>query len=241
MIHKTVFCAALLATVSGTALAESGFLSDYSQLQLQQSSAGTDRIFVSPKGVDVLTNYGAIMVDEPEVHFSPDSEYKGLKAEDVASIAAELRVALTDKMTAGGYNVVDQRGEHVLFLRTAVSGLYLKKKKRGLMSYTPVGAVAHAGKNALSETLEKVDIIEMALEAELSDSQTGEVFGAAVLQRGAQKSDGQKEQRMDMDEFRATVQEYSSRFRCRFDNSRVAPEKRIDCYDVAVREAREQN
>jgi hypothetical protein len=233
--------AGLLTLLAGAAQAESGFLTDYSVLQSQQSSAGTDLIYAAPGAEASLQNFDSVMVDEPEIHFSPDSEYKGLKPEDVQAIASILRTTLTEKLQAGGYRVVDQPGANVLYLRAALTELYLKKKKRGLMSYSPVGAVTKAGMDALSDTLDKVDIIEMTLEAELADSQSGNVLGAAVLQRGARKAGGQKEERLDMDEFRATVQEYSDRFRCRLDNARVEATQRIDCYDPDARAAREKN
>ena len=240
MIRKFVFAAALIALATGITYAESGFLTDYSKLTEQQSAEGRDRIYAAPGAEERLINYNSFMVDEPEIHFSSDSEYKGLKPEDVAAIASILRTNVSEKLKAGGYKVVDQPGPNVLYLRTALSELYLKKKKRGLMAYTPVGAVAKIGKDALSDTLDKVDIIEMTLEAELADSQSGEIFGAVVVQRGAKKSSGQKEQRMDMDEFNATIQEYSGRLRCRIDNSKAPAAERIDCNDPAARQAREQ-
>lgn len=239
MIRTLVFTTAMIALSTGTAYAESGFLTDYSVLTTQESSEGSDRVYAAPGAEERLVNYNAVMVDEPEIHFSPDSEYKGLKPEDVAAIAAILRDNLVEKLRSGGYDVVEQPGANVLYMRTALTNLYLKKKKRGIMSYTPMGAVVKVGKDALSETLNKVDIIEMNLEAELSDSLSGQIFAAAELQRGAQKSSGQKEQRMDMEELRATVQEYSGRFRCRLDNARTSADQRIDCYDAAARAARE--
>ena len=122
-------------------------------------------------------------------------------------------------------------GPGIIYQRLALTELYLKKKKRGLMAFTPVGAVVHAGKSALSETLEKVDIIEMALEVELLDSQTGEVLGAIVIERGQRKTEDTKEERIDMDEFRATVQEYSARFTCRLEAAHNPDAPAIDCTD----------
>ena len=240
MTRKTLIATCALALVAAPAFADSGFLSiDYGMLQPQASDKGNDRVYAAPGGVEVLASYHAVMVDQPEIHFAADSKYRGLKPEDVAAIAAILRDNMTAKLKKEGYNVVEQPGPGVLYLRMALSELYLKKKKRGLLSYTPVGIVAHAGMDALSETLQKVDIIEMSLEAELADSQSLEIFGAVVLERGHKKEHGQKEERLDMDELRATVQEYSARFACRLDNSRVPEAQRIDCYDPAARKARD--
>lgn len=238
MIRKTVLTAVLLTLPAGVAFAESGFLTDYSVLEPQASESGTDLIYGAPGALERFANYNAVMVDQPEIHFSADSEYRGLKPEDAQSLAGIVRNDLTTTITQAGYAVVDTPGPNVLFLRTALSEMYLKKKKRGLLSYTPVGIVVHAGADALSETLKKVDIIEMTLEAELSDSVSAEVLGAVVLDRGQRKSKGHKEERISMEEFEAIVLEYSARFACRLDNARYPKEQRIDCYDPAAREAR---
>lgn len=83
------------------------------------------------------------------------------------------------------------------------------------MQYTPFGAVAKVGTDAIKDTLDKLDIIEMSLEAELLDSQSGDVFGAIVIARGQRETEDQKEQRMDVDEFHATLVEYADHFRAR--------------------------
>lgn len=242
MMRKTLIVAGMLALVAGPAFGQSSeFLHiDYSSLQPQASAEGSDLIYTGPGAEDRLVNYNSVMVDQPEIHFAADSKYRGLKPEDVAALAAILRDNLTAKLKEGGYVVVEQPAPNVLYVRTALTELYLKKKKRGLLSYTPVGVVAHAGMDALSETLEKVDIIEMSLEAEVADSQSLEVLGAVVLARGHKKEKGHKEERLDMDELRATVVEYSERMRCRLDNSRLPEAQRINCNDPAARQARDQ-
>ncbi len=170
---------------------------------------------------------------QPEVHFSPDSEYKGLKPEDVKTLSMLMRDALKAKIEAGGtYKVVDKPAANVVYMRTALTELYLKKKKRGLLAYTPVGAVAKVGVDALRETLDKVDIIEMAFEAELADSKSGEVLVATVVKRGARKAQGQKEQRIDMNEFNETIAGYGARLRCRLDNAKLPEAQWVDCYNL---------
>ena len=180
------------------------------------------------------------MIDQPEIHFSANSEYRGMKPEDLDALATLMRDALKARIEEGGnYQVVDRTGANVLYLRTALTELYLKKKKRGVLAYTPVGAVAKVGVDALKETLDKVDIIEMAFEAEIADSQSGALFAAIVVERGARKAEGQKEERMDMDEFRSTISEYGARLRCRLDNARMPEAQWIDCADPKARQARD--
>ena len=44
-----------------------------------------------------------------------------------------MRMAMMERIEAGGYRVTEQPGPNVLFMRWAVSNLYVKKKKRADM------------------------------------------------------------------------------------------------------------
>jgi hypothetical protein len=192
MNHRVSAAACTLALAAGTAFGASGFLTDYSKLQPVTTPTGTDLVYAAPEAAKRMAGYTSVMVDQPEIHFSADSNTRGLKPEDIKALSTIMRDAIKERLEAGGrYKVVDQPAANVLFLRTALTELYLKKKKRRLLAYTPVGAVAKAGTDALKETLDKVDIIKLALEAEIADSQSSEVLGAIVVQRGA--AGGQKE------------------------------------------------
>ena len=230
MNHRVLIAACALTLAAGTAFAASGFLSDYSKLKAVSTATGTDQIYVAPDAGKRLATYTNVIIPQPEIHFSPNSEYKGLSPEDVKTLSTLMRDALKSRVEGGGhYKVVDKPGADVVVARTALTNLYLKKKKRGLMAYTPVGAVAKVGVDALRETLDKVDIIEMAFEGELTDSKSGDVLVALVVERGARKAEGQKEQRMDMDEFNETIAAYGTRLRCQLDNARLPEAQRKDC------------
>jgi len=237
--YKVLIAAATLTLLPGATFAESGFLSDYSKLTPVQSATGTDRVYIAPDGIERIAQYTAVMVDQPEILFSADSEYRGMKPEDILALASIMRDALKERLEEGNYKVVEQPGPDVLFVRVGLTDLYLKKKKRAVLAYTPVGAVVKAGSDALKETLKKVDIIEMSLEAEFADSTSRDVLAAAVIQSGGRKTAGQKESRMDMEAFRAHVHEYASRLRCRLDNAKLPEAENIDCGDPKAREARE--
>jgi hypothetical protein len=112
----------------------------------------------------------------------------------------------------------------------------MKKKKRGLLSYTPVGAVVKAGADAMKEAMDKVDITRMTLQAELLDGETGDLLAALVVAR--ETPEGAKEVRIDFDELTALLTEYGARIRCGLDNAKVAKEQQINCLDPAARAAR---
>jgi hypothetical protein len=219
--------------------AESGFLSDYSKLEAVTTPTGTDRGYIAPDAMARGGAYTAVLIDQPEIHFSADSEYRGMKPENIEALAEIIRGAIRETIESRGrYKVVEEPAANALFLRTALTDLYVKKKKRPALAYTPVGAMVKVGVDALKDVLDKVDIIEMALEAEVADSQSGEILAAIVIERGARKAAGQKEQRLDMNAFRAIVAEYADRLHCRLDNSRLPEAQWIDCTDPAARKAR---
>ncbi len=226
----------------GSFTVEERFLSiDYALLDtVRQEEGGVDLIYMAPNAFERLGQYKGVMVDQPEVWLDPDSEYGGMKPDNAKVIADLIRDGVTSRLTQGGRNVVDEPGPNILYLRIALTDLYLKKKKRRLLAYTPIGAVAKAGADLIREMMEKVDIIEMALQAELVDSETDEVLMAVVIKRGARKdkSAGQKMVRIDFDEFRAIVAEYGVRFRCHLDNAELPEQQWIDCTDPAARAQR---
>jgi hypothetical protein len=178
-----------------------------------------------------LAAYKAVMVDQPEIHFSPDSKIKGMKPDDQKALAEALRDALSGRLAAGGYSVSQQPGPGVLYLRIGLTDLMVAKKKRGLLGYTPVGFVVKAGSDALRETLSKVDFIEMTFQAELVDSVSNDVLGAIVAPRGTRKGDGQKETRIDIEEFDQNMRAWGNRLRCQLDNAKLPEDKQTNCAD----------
>lgn len=242
MRHTVMLAACTLTLAGGPTFAESGFLADYSRLEPVTSPTGTDRVYTAPDAAKRMADYTRVLIDWPEIHFSASSEYRGMKPQDIQALAKIMRDTLTARIEAGGhYAVTAKPAANVLYIRTALTELYLKKKKRPGLAYTRVGHVAKVGSDALKETLDKVDIIEMTLEAEIADSQSGEVLAALVVERGARKrkAESQKEERMDMDEFRATIREYAERLRCRLDNASLPEGQWIDCTNPQAREGGE--
>jgi hypothetical protein len=215
---------------------DTSFLDDYSKLQPRTAGEVADLFYGAPDLYSRIANYRGVAIDQPEILISPDSKYKGGKPEDMAQIAEHMRTALSDQLTQGGYNVVSEPGPGTIYLRLALTDLEMKKKKRGLLSYTPVGAVVKAGADAMKEAMDKVDITRMTLQAELLDGETGDLLAALVVAR--ETPEGAKEVRIDFDELTALLTEYGARIRCGLDNAKVAKEQQINCLDPAARAAR---
>jgi hypothetical protein len=211
------------------------FLPDYSKLQPAPGTEGKDYIYINPKVDAIASKYTKVMLDQPEVFIGADSPYKGAKPEDIAAIAGAIRSTAVAAFQERGYAVVDAPGPDTLYIRVGVTDLSIKKKKRGLLSYTPVGIVVSAGANALKDFMDKYDILDMSLQAESQDSVSGEQIGALVLKRG-KSADTTKP--ISFDALMAASNEYSERLACRLDNTHVPADQRIDCTDPATRKAR---
>lgn len=224
---------ALAIGVSLSAQAEdSGFLTDYSQLKENDSLGFIKmRAYEDPDLAAKLKKYQAVMIDQPELIVATDSKYKGLKPDDAVQIAEAMRAALSGSLTESFF-VVDQPGPEVLLLRMAASNLYLKKAKRGLLSYTPVGAVVHAAAKASTDDIaKKISLVEVTIEAEMMDSMTGEVIGAFVHERG-QRKDKKKNQALEpssWNELMAILEVLSARVSCRLDNAKLEEREDHDC------------
>jgi hypothetical protein len=216
------------------------FLTNYDLLKPRAGTAGApgDMVYVAPNAVKRLAGYTAIMVDQPEIIFSPDSPIKGMKPDDQKALAEAMRDALSGRLAAGGYSVAQQPGPGVLYLRTGLTDLMVAKKKRGFLAYTPIGAVVKVGADAVKDTLSKVDFIEMTFQAELVDSTSNDVLGAIVAERGTRKAEGQEETRIDLEEFDANIRAWGNRVRCQLDNSKLTEDKQADCTDDAASLAR---
>jgi len=212
-----VFVTALAQDIRST-----GFLSDYSNLQ-RNFPGQMDYSYLAPDAPDRMANYSAVLVDQPEIFVSPDSEYKGMKPDDMKQLADTFRNAMVQEL-ADTYTIVDQPGPNVLYLRFAFSNLQLKKQRRRLMSYTPIGLVANAVKSGVTDITSKIDLKGLTIEMELLDSTTEEQF-AALLETRADT----EEEPTSWEELEALIVGYAQRGRCRLDNARLSEEDRVDC------------
>jgi hypothetical protein len=190
---------------------------------------GTDILYVAPGAFSRLAMYDAVIVDSPEVLMSAKSEYKGATPLDLFAVSSFLRETVDHAIESGGYYVVDHPDEGVLYMTLAITDLKLKKKKRGLLAYTPSGYFMKASIDATRTMMEKYDIMSLTLQAEIVDSTTNEVLASLVALRG---NNGQ---RLEFKDFDADVQSFASRLVCRLDNSRGPEELDVDCRKLAAR------
>jgi len=187
----------------------------------------------------IAQRYDSVMLDQPEIHMAADSNYKGAKGDDLKQLADAGRLATIERFEAGGWSVVEEPGPNVMYIRWAISELYLKKKKRGILSYTPVGLVVHTtAQAAIRDLWKKIDIVGLGLMIESSDSVSGEILAAGVARKGARKGKGQKRDLVTWEELDALFATIGERMRCRLDNNKLSEEKkRQDCYNIVIEPA----
>lgn len=213
---------------------EQPFLSDYSKLQPAPDNP-FDEIYIAADAAKRLGEYTAVMVDQPELFIHPESSYKGIKPDDMKAIADALRERVTTELQSGGYQLVDQPAANVLYVRLAVGDLVLAKKKRSVLSYTPVGAVVHASKRAMQDIPEKVNLQNMKVEAEVLDSVTLEQLGALTTSRGSLSTatvDPTKQ--VTWNELDYAFSALGKRLRCRLDNSKKPEEQHQNCGAIGL-------
>jgi hypothetical protein len=203
----------------------SGFLEDYSEMEKQ-----TERSFVyqSPKGFDVLAPYDSIMIDQPEIIIAADSKYKSMKPDDMKLIADALRAVLVMEFERSNYRLVTTPGPNTLYLNTAITNLNLKKKRKRLVQFTPIGIAATIATMPFRDVMDKINLQQVTFEAELLDSQTAERIGAFVESEG---SATEKKQASSWGEFLEGLEVTAGRLGCRLENGKVAVDMRKNCIE----------
>jgi hypothetical protein len=238
MQDMKTYLALILGVVlsSPAAMAEDTNFLSHPELLKPDARFGDALAYMVEDLTDRAKSYDRVMVDEPVIFIAPDSPYGGFKASDMASLSDMLRQSFakglsSEPTTFGTYSIVDQAGTGTLYLRLALKNVYIRKNKRGLLTYTPVGAVAKGVKDAASEAMDKSTLVEMTAEVEVLDSVTNEVLFAGVMDRGhrADKKAKVEEEVANWEATGAIAEVMGRRMACRLDNARRPEGERRDC------------
>jgi len=223
-----MLAAALTSPLACTAAED--FLSDPSLLH-SDPRFGDDRVYLADGIEERMRRYHSVMVDEPEIFIAPDSPYGGFKPSDMAALANMVRRAYIDGLTKESANlkVVGEESSSTLYLRMAMKNVYIKKKKRGLFAYTPVGAVVKGVHDVASDAIDKSTLIELTVEGELHDSMTKETQAAFHLDRGHRKDKSHEEEAAQWEITGAIAEALGRRLGCQLDNLTVAEGQKRDC------------
>ena len=124
---------------------------------------------------------------------------------------------------------MEEPGDGAALMNWAVSNIHLKKAKRGLLSYTPVGAVAYGAKTLASDIIDKTRAFDVVIEVEATDSATGEVLFAMVYDMS--KEEGEE---IAWEDALAFANGIGRRIGCRLNNSHLTENERVDCLNISL-------
>ena len=233
----------LLSSIPALAQEEgnSGFLSDYSVFQRTDDSDNV-LLFVKDDSWDRLGEFDSILLDKPVIFISDDSKYKGMDADTMTQLSDFIQGAINEGL-AENFKTASAPGSNVLAMRVAASDLYILKQKKRLLGYTPVGLVAGGIKSAVSDFIDKNTLIEMTLEVELQDSETGDVLAAAIMTRGQRKDKDagvKKDDPAEWEKLHFAFRGAGQRIGCRLNNTKLAEDERADCLAIPLEPAEEE-
>ncbi len=209
--HRSVPTLLALALLAGAPLVFageqfSGFLENYPEMTPDPDRPGA--VEWTKPGVD-RSQYTMVMLEPLSIIVDPQSEYKGLSSSDVQALAEGFRDAVVPTLEPE-IPVVQVAGSGVLYVRAALTGVELKKAKRGVFGYLPMGIVVTAVKDAAGK---RISLQRAALEIEVLDSQTGERVGV-IVDRDLSKKGGSKPE-LSWKSIEDTLKFYAARFKSR--------------------------
>lgn len=164
-----------LAGCASEPTARVGFLSDYSKLGPSPfpDARGAQSYFNPDKP---LGQYSAFIVEPVQVILSPQAEQRDLEPAKLNELAAYFRNQVIAELEASQYAVVGAPGAGTIRVRAALTDV---EPANPLLNIHPAMIVSGVGLGGAS------------MEAELLDSQTGEVVAAVVdTQKGSRGFDG---------------------------------------------------
>ena len=190
------------------AMRYSGFVDNYPDLQ-KDPRGGGGLLYIKPGAS--LGSYDKIMIPPIEVWLADDSKYKGFSPDDLKALTDEFYRVLVSNLEPD-YPVVSRPGEGVLVVRLAVTDVYAKKKKRGLLGFTPIGAVAGAATGSYRAKLN-----DATIEAELLDAPTEGQLAVLVDKLSISKGG---EEGTSWEDIQKSLDYYAKRLRARLDADR---------------------
>jgi hypothetical protein len=168
----------------------SGYLSKdvYAKLEKLETDNNVDAMrWLDPRLN--FTNYQKILIDNVVLYPEPVPGPQ-VSAETLEKIQAYLTQELVAKVSTV-VEVTNEPGPGVLRMDTAVTGVELKTEGMQVYEVVPVAAV-FGGVKALTGTRDRD--VQVFLEVKFSDSQSGEVIGAAIRKIEGRQLKGMKDE-----------------------------------------------
>jgi hypothetical protein len=151
--------------------------------------------------------YTKVMFEPLSIFLDPESEYKGLNADDVKALAAGFQDAVVQTLEPE-LPVVEVRGSGVLYVRAALTHVKLKKPSRGLLGYTPIGLIVTGVQDAAGK---RISLENAQFELEAYDGVSGEPVAVIIDSHPTPDS----EQKLSWKGIEDTFKFYATRFKSR--------------------------
>jgi len=177
------------ATKQARSVERSGFMPELSPLMHKGAEGETLLLYRNPK-VDSIRRgtYTKFMLDPVLVYRGPQTKMKGIP-QDQAQLMADTFYALIYQELSKDYEMVRQPGPNTIRGQVAISHLEESMPVLDVVSSIPAPMNVFAAGSLLKTiaTGKPAFTGEAAIEAKLTDAQTGEVLGASVDRRVGKK------------------------------------------------------
>lgn len=178
-----VLLAVLLAGCPTSRFEHAGFLEDYSRLGPDPRGTGAE---VYVKEPFVLRDYDSVILDSVQIWYSPRDQYAGIDPNELKEVTDYFRARAVEALQ-DRYPVVEEPGPGVLRVRAAITGIKPRPQQPAIGANTPATYVQAKLRQSAGR---RFSVLEAALEAEIRDSQSGELLAAFVDQRSGDPPGG---------------------------------------------------
>ena len=177
----TVACLGMIAVGCSSTIRSipSGFLGDYSDFRPDESRSGA--LVFENTALD-MAEYDRVLIDPVLFHYHAYATSYAIEPYELTMMADYFYNAILDAVD-GVYTVTDEPGPRTLRLSAAITGIKPANPTRNVISEVVGQAVGLAALPSIVPLKIPLEISEAAMEAELTDSVTGERLAAIVDSR----------------------------------------------------------
>jgi hypothetical protein len=198
----------LAVSGQGIAIEPSGFITDMPEMK--PDKLRPDSMIYRAPGV-TFKNFTKFLIEPIEIWYADDSKYKGIEPDTLKAIADAFRETIVYEMEPD-WPVVSRPGPGVMGMRIAITNVHAKKKKRGLLGYTPAGLV---GTTAIAAAGKNMSLEDVMIEMEFIDGGTNERIG--VMMSHSEAWMDSKKGKTSWEEVQALLEYAAKRIRSRID------------------------
>lgn len=159
-----------------------------------------------------FASYDKVLLTYIEIFIAPDSEYKGIDADQMKILSDSMRAVMTEALEPDT-PVVSKAGPGVIIMRIAITNVHLGKPQHRFGQYLPIG-LAVSGLRQLAGKSRNLSLQDASIEAAMYDPQTGERLAVRIDTKPLRSLDGEAEE-MSWETIEESLKVYANRFRDR--------------------------